>query len=84
MYLNLQRDCGRPPIPGKDPGDKPEEEPLLSNHPYVDKVYPVSIHLFKLVARYKHGGLFILCMGAPQFTLNTFLLKNVLVNIHLL
>lgn len=35
----MQRDCGRPPIPRKDPGDKPEEAPLLSNHPYVDKVY---------------------------------------------
>lgn len=36
--LPLQRDCGRPPVPRKDPGDKPVEEPLLSNHPYVDKV----------------------------------------------
>jgi len=35
----MQRDCGRPPIPRKDPGAKPEEEPLLSIHPYVDKVY---------------------------------------------
>lgn len=34
----MQRDCGRPPIPRKDPGDKPEEEPLFSNHPYVEKV----------------------------------------------
>ena len=37
--LRLQRDCGRPPIPRKDPGIKVEEEPLLSNHPYVDKVF---------------------------------------------
>ena len=36
--LHLQRDCGRPPVPRKDPGSKPEEEPLLSDHPYVDKV----------------------------------------------
>ncbi|KAK3040606.1 hypothetical protein RJ639_026927, partial [Escallonia herrerae] len=35
----LHRDCGRPPIPRKDPGDKVEEEPLLSNHPYVDKLW---------------------------------------------
>lgn len=41
-FLNLQRDCGRPPIPRKDPGDNPVEEPLLSNHPYVDKVCPGS------------------------------------------
>lgn len=34
----VQRDCGRPPEPRKDPGSKPEEEGLLSDHPYVDKV----------------------------------------------
>ena len=33
--LSFQRDCGRPPIPRKDPGIKPEDETLLSNHPYV-------------------------------------------------
>ncbi|PNX81263.1 RNA binding protein PDE312, partial [Trifolium pratense] len=33
----LRRDCGRPPVPRKDPRDKPEEEPLVSNHPYVEK-----------------------------------------------
>jgi hypothetical protein len=41
LYLKfyyLQRDCGRPPVPRKDPRDKPEEEPLVSNHPYVEKV----------------------------------------------
>jgi len=37
-FHNLQRDCGRPPVPRKDLEDKPEEEPLLSNHPYVEKV----------------------------------------------
>ncbi|GAA0164596.1 hypothetical protein LIER_20190 [Lithospermum erythrorhizon] len=35
----LRRDCGRPPIPMKDPGIKIEEQPLLSNHPYVDKIW---------------------------------------------
>lgn len=36
--FSWQRDCGRPPVPRKDPGVKPEEEGLLSSHPYVDKV----------------------------------------------
>lgn len=35
----LRRECGRPPVPRKDPGIKWEEEPLLSNHPYVYKVW---------------------------------------------
>lgn len=35
----LRRDCGRPPVPKKDPGIKVEEQPLLSNHPYVDKLW---------------------------------------------
>ncbi|XP_074326282.1 protein PLASTID TRANSCRIPTIONALLY ACTIVE 10 [Apium graveolens] len=35
----LIHDSGRPPIPRKDPGIKIEEEPLLSNHPYVDKLW---------------------------------------------
>uniref|UniRef100_A0A2P2J680 S1 motif domain-containing protein n=1 Tax=Rhizophora mucronata TaxID=61149 RepID=A0A2P2J680_RHIMU len=39
----LRRDCGRPPIPRKDPGVKPEEEPLLSNHPYVDKLWQIHV-----------------------------------------
>ncbi|KAI4343641.1 hypothetical protein L6164_010969 [Bauhinia variegata] len=38
----IRRDCGRPPVPRKDPGDKPEEEPLLSNHPYVDKLWQIN------------------------------------------
>ncbi|PIN05782.1 hypothetical protein CDL12_21673 [Handroanthus impetiginosus] len=37
----LRRDCGRPPVPRKDPGVKWEEEPLLSNHPYVDKIWQI-------------------------------------------
>ena len=36
--LTLQRDCGRPPVPRKDPETKPEDESLLSDHPYVEKV----------------------------------------------
>lgn len=38
----LRLDCGRPPIPRKDPGIKWEEEPLLSNHPYVDKLWEIK------------------------------------------
>ncbi|XWS60308.1 hypothetical protein CRYUN_Cryun07bG0024900 [Craigia yunnanensis] len=37
------RDCGRPPVPRKDPGMKPEEEPLLSNHPYIDKLWQIHV-----------------------------------------
>ncbi|KAL2242933.1 protein PLASTID TRANSCRIPTIONALLY ACTIVE 10 [Sesamum indicum] len=37
----LRRDCRRPPVPRKDPGIKWEEEPLLSNHPYVDKLWQI-------------------------------------------
>ncbi|MCL7037772.1 hypothetical protein MKW94_027776 [Papaver nudicaule] len=39
----LRRDCGRPPVPRKDPGIKDEEEPLLSNHPYVDKLWELHV-----------------------------------------
>ncbi|KAL5543960.1 hypothetical protein UlMin_007744 [Ulmus minor] len=39
----IRRDSGRPPVPRKDPGDKPEEEPLLSNHPYVDKLWQIHV-----------------------------------------
>ncbi|KAL3015584.1 hypothetical protein AAZX31_06G164500 [Glycine max] len=39
----IRRDCGRPPVPRKDPGDKPEEEPLLSNHPYVEKLWQINV-----------------------------------------
>ncbi|XP_061359783.1 protein PLASTID TRANSCRIPTIONALLY ACTIVE 10 [Gastrolobium bilobum] len=39
----LRRDSGRPPVPRKDPGDKPEEESLLSNHPYVDKLWQINV-----------------------------------------
>ncbi|KAG6683884.1 hypothetical protein I3842_12G035000 [Carya illinoinensis] len=39
----LRRDSGRPPVPRKDPGDKPVEEPLLSNHPYVDKLWQIHV-----------------------------------------
>ncbi|ESR53293.1 protein PLASTID TRANSCRIPTIONALLY ACTIVE 10 [Citrus sinensis] len=37
----LRRDCGRPPVPRKYPGVKPEEEGLLSTHPYVDKLWQI-------------------------------------------
>ncbi|KAL2515350.1 Nucleic acid-binding [Forsythia ovata] len=37
----LRRDSGRPPVPRKDPGIKVEEESLLSNHPYVDKLWQI-------------------------------------------
>lgn len=39
----VRRDCGRPPIPRKDPGIKPEDEALLSNHPYVDKLWQIHV-----------------------------------------
>ncbi|XP_019052285.1 PREDICTED: protein PLASTID TRANSCRIPTIONALLY ACTIVE 10 isoform X2 [Nelumbo nucifera] len=39
----LRRDCGRPPIPRKGPGVKFEEQPLLSNHPYVDKLWQLHV-----------------------------------------
>ncbi|XP_027353065.1 protein PLASTID TRANSCRIPTIONALLY ACTIVE 10 isoform X2 [Abrus precatorius] len=39
----LRRDCGRPPVPRKDPGDKPQEESLLSNHPYVEKLWQINV-----------------------------------------
>ncbi|KAK6924714.1 hypothetical protein RJ641_009040 [Dillenia turbinata] len=39
----LRRDCGRPPVPRKDPGIKVEEEPLLSNHPYVKKLWQLHV-----------------------------------------
>ncbi|XP_010519519.1 PREDICTED: protein PLASTID TRANSCRIPTIONALLY ACTIVE 10 [Tarenaya hassleriana] len=39
----LRRDCGRPPVPRKDPGSKPEEEALISDHPYVDKLWQIHV-----------------------------------------
>ncbi|KAF8390595.1 hypothetical protein HHK36_025122 [Tetracentron sinense] len=39
----LRRDCGRPPVPKKNPGIKVEEQPLLSNHPYVDKLWQIHV-----------------------------------------
>lgn len=48
--VSWQRDCGRPPVPRKDPGTKPEEEPLLSNHPYVDKVIRNTFTLYQNLA----------------------------------
>eukprot|EP00257_Ricinus_communis_P022547 XP_015582308.1 protein PLASTID TRANSCRIPTIONALLY ACTIVE 10 [Ricinus communis] len=39
----LRRDCGRPPVPRKDLGTKPEEEALLSNHPYVEKLWQIHV-----------------------------------------
>ncbi|CAH8267888.1 unnamed protein product [Arabidopsis lyrata] len=39
----IRRDCGRPPEPRKDPGSKPEEEGLLSDHPYVDKLWQIHV-----------------------------------------
>ncbi|XP_059641125.1 protein PLASTID TRANSCRIPTIONALLY ACTIVE 10 [Cornus florida] len=39
----LRRESGRSPIPRKDPGIKVEEEPLLSNHPYVNKLWQLHV-----------------------------------------
>ncbi|CAK9172561.1 unnamed protein product [Ilex paraguariensis] len=43
----LRRDCDRPPLPRKDHGIKVEEEPLLSNHPYVDKQLDAILFLLR-------------------------------------
>lgn len=34
----MQRDAGRPPVPRQKSEEKIEEQPLLSNHPFVDRV----------------------------------------------
>ncbi|XP_068657156.1 protein PLASTID TRANSCRIPTIONALLY ACTIVE 10-like [Aristolochia californica] len=39
----LRRDCGRPPVPRKKLDYKIEEQPLLSNHPYVDKLWQLHV-----------------------------------------
>ncbi|XP_074278694.1 protein PLASTID TRANSCRIPTIONALLY ACTIVE 10 [Silene latifolia] len=39
----LRLDCRRPPLPRKDPGIKIEEEPLKSDHPYVDKLWQIHV-----------------------------------------
>ncbi|WCJ36224.1 Nucleic acid-binding OB-fold-like protein [Euphorbia peplus] len=39
----LRRDSGRPPVPRKYPEGKAEEEPLLSNHPYVEKLWQIHM-----------------------------------------
>ncbi|KAI3673593.1 hypothetical protein L6452_39716 [Arctium lappa] len=39
----LRRDARRPPISKDDPGIKIEEEPLISNHPYVDKLWQIHV-----------------------------------------
>ncbi|KAH9720732.1 protein PLASTID TRANSCRIPTIONALLY ACTIVE 10 [Citrus sinensis] len=41
VIVEILRDCGRPPVPRKYPGVKPEEEGLLSTHPYVDKLWQI-------------------------------------------
>lgn len=39
----IRRDSGRPPIPRKDPEVKIEDEPLISNHPYVNKLWQLHV-----------------------------------------
>ncbi|PQP98060.1 protein PLASTID TRANSCRIPTIONALLY ACTIVE 10 [Prunus yedoensis var. nudiflora] len=40
----LRRDCGRPPVPRKDPKDKPVEEPfIVKSPPYVDKLWQIHV-----------------------------------------
>lgn len=39
----LWRESRRPPIPRKRPPEKPEEQSLLSNHPYVDKLWQLHV-----------------------------------------
>ena len=65
----MQRDCGRPPIPKKDPGIKVEEEPLLSNHPYVDKVFVNKEFFIEVVCVSNMGvaRMRIVCILVPLF-----------------
>ncbi|KAJ9567700.1 hypothetical protein OSB04_003666 [Centaurea solstitialis] len=39
----LRRDARRPPISKESTGIKIEEEPLISNHPYVDKLWQIHV-----------------------------------------
>ncbi|XP_020589037.1 protein PLASTID TRANSCRIPTIONALLY ACTIVE 10 [Phalaenopsis equestris] len=39
----LWRECGRPPIPRRRPTGKIEDQPLLSDHPYVDKLWQLHV-----------------------------------------
>ncbi|KAK9108415.1 hypothetical protein Syun_024426 [Stephania yunnanensis] len=39
----IRRDCGRLPEPRKRTGVKIEEEPLLSDHPYVDRLWQLNV-----------------------------------------
>lgn len=53
FFFFKQRECRRPPIPRKRPPIKPEEQSLLSNHPYVERV---CTDLFWLFIFYKYFG----------------------------
>ncbi|KAK9117472.1 hypothetical protein Sjap_016419 [Stephania japonica] len=39
----IRRDCGRPPVPRKRTGVKIEEESLLSDHPYVYRLWQLHV-----------------------------------------
>ncbi|GAB2289411.1 Protein PLASTID TRANSCRIPTIONALLY ACTIVE 10 [Dionaea muscipula] len=39
----ILRDSGRPPIPRKEPMTKGEEDPLVSDHPYVDWLWQIHV-----------------------------------------
>ncbi|PKU86448.1 hypothetical protein MA16_Dca017009 [Dendrobium catenatum] len=39
----LWRECGRPPIPRKRPPVKMEDQSLLSDHPYVDRLWQLHV-----------------------------------------
>ncbi|XP_058093853.1 protein PLASTID TRANSCRIPTIONALLY ACTIVE 10 isoform X2 [Magnolia sinica] len=43
VIVEVLRDSGRPPVPRKRPADKVEDQPLLSNHPYVDKLWQLHV-----------------------------------------
>lgn len=38
----LRRDSGRPPLTRKETSTRPEEDPLVSDHPYVDKLWQIN------------------------------------------
>ncbi|PKA62327.1 hypothetical protein AXF42_Ash016119 [Apostasia shenzhenica] len=40
---DTDRDCRRPPIPRKRPPIKMEDQPLISDHPYVDKLWQLHV-----------------------------------------
>ena len=51
LFMNWQREGGRPPIPRKKPLKDMEKEPLVSDHPFVDTVFYKKPNHMPLTAR---------------------------------